>query len=707
MEQADTPLALKELGAHFGIRSQGHQEALGRRLKAMVRDGQLIRNRAREYCLLKRLDLITGVVQAHRDGYGFVRPDDGSADVFLSARQMRGVLDGDHVAVRLKGEDARGRDGHLVEVLKRGTTQIAGRLVVERGISYVVPDNPRLGSNLLIARKDRAGAQSGQLVQAEILAYPSPRSEAIGRVVAVLGDEDTPGVEAEMAILSFGLPHVFSTEIQTHMASLPRSVPAAAKRDRKDLRDLPLVTIDGADARDFDDAVYARPSGDGWQLTVAIADVSHYVVVNSDLDLEAQRRGTSVYFPNRVVPMLPEALSNGLCSLNPGVDRLCMVCQMQVSRQGKVGRSKFFPAVMRSHARLTYSGAEAILNGSDTSQRARKVRPWLDNLKGVYGALAKARGRRGAIDFDLPQFKMSFDGEGRVTGIAAYARKLTHRLIEECMIAANVEAARFLGRHRIPGLYRVHEGPEGEAVEELRLFLRSFGLALPPGPRVKPADITRIVRQIEGEPEAELVETVILRSMSQAIYQPKNIGHFGLALPAYAHFTSPIRRYPDLLVHRAIKWILEEGKPRRFAYGPTDMVSLGESCSRYERRADDAVRHVDDTLKCEFMQDKVGETYSGVVSGVTNFGLFVRLPELGIDGLVHVSSLPHDYYYFDPASYTLTGEHSARRYRLMDKLDVRVSRVDLSERKIDFQLADADSSEAPPERRRRGRRRGR
>ncbi len=691
LKEIGIPIGLKPLGKHFGMRTQSHLEDFERRLRAMVRDGQLIKNRAREYCLLDRLDLITGVAQAHRDGFGFLLPDEGGEDIYLSAREMHTVFDGDRCVVRVAGTDRRGRkEGRLVEILARGVSELVGKFRRERGIDFVVPDNPRLNA-VLIPRTGRGGANPGDWVKIEIVEFPTKRTEAIGKVVAVLGDDDSPFIRIDAALLSHGIPFEWPADVTAAVAKLKPTVPAKAKQDREDLRQLPLVTIDGADARDFDDAVYCEPlKKGGWRLIVAIADVAHYVGQNSALDEEAQARATSVYFPGRVIPMLPEVLSNGLCSLNPKVDRLCMACEMKVSPTGKVTGSRFFNGVMRSHQRLTYTEAFDILEQKKPSKRGGAIVDVLQDLRDLYHAFVAARRRRGALDFDLPAVKFILDDKGEIASVKPEIRVVTHKIIEECMIAANVEAARFLSKHRIPALYRVHEGPKEDKLEELKIFLATFGLKPRGGRDLTPKDINHVLTNVAGEPAAELIENVVLRSMTQAVYQPKNVGHFGLALTGYAHFTSPIRRYPDLLVHRAIKHILKTGNARRYGYSMGAMQSLGETCSRFERRADEAVWDVEEQLKCEYMSGHIGEQYEAVVSGVVGFGLFVRVTELGIDGLVHVTSLPHDYYHFDAGRHTLSGEKGGRVYQLMDKLSVRLAKVDVEERKIDFQLVDTE-----------------
>jgi ribonuclease R len=700
MEQAGQPLKLEALAPGFGIHTEQHRRALEARMRAMVRDGQLLRNRADEYCLTGHLDVVTGTVLAHRDGFGFLRPDDGSDDLYLAAREMQILWDGDRVAARTS-ETPRGREGHVVEILARGKVRIVGHFRRERGIDFVL-ESGESRTEVLIARGETHGAKPGDVVNVEILEYPSKRSHAIGRVIEIVGRKDQSGIDTDVAILAHGIPNEWPAEALAEARNWSAEVPEKAKEGREDLRGVPLVTIDGADAKDFDDAVYCEPQGDGWRLIVAIADVSYYVRPDSPLDKEARGRGTSVYFPDRVVPMLPEELSNGLCSLKPHVDRLCLVCEMQVTRAGEVTRSRFYDAVMRSAARLTYTEAASMLVAARPRGQPAEIKPALQHLNAVYEAFAAVRKRRGAIDFDLPETKIELDERGQVRSVRAVERLVTHKIIEECMIAANVESAKRINKGRIAGLYRVHEGPDEGKLEELVLFLRTFGHKLTPS-KVSPKEINRILASVSGKPEEELVETVVLRSMMQARYQPGNVGHFGLALGAYAHFTSPIRRYPDLLVHRAIKWLNEKRSAKGFRYGLEEMEQLGEHCSRTERRADEATREVAERLKCVYLKERVGETFEVVISSVVPFGLFVRLPEIQADGLVHVTALPRDYYHKDPTGTVLKGERSGREYRLTETLQVRLAGVNVEERKIDFVPAESDQQAPKPQRGRRGR----
>ena len=706
LRQRARPVPRKDLMKALGLPSHKQQEAMDNRLRAMVRDGQIILNRGNDYCLLDRLDVVVGRVIGHRDGYGFVVPDEGGDDLYLSPRQMREVIHGDRVAVRIKGYDNRGRpEGSLVEVLERNTSEVVGRYARESGVGFVVPDNPRVAHMVAIAPRRTAGAKPGEIVVAEIIEQPRKGAQPVGRITEVLGAADAPGIETETAIRAHGIPFRWPEPAVAEADALGSRVLAADKRGREDLRELPLVTIDGADAKDFDDAVFCERKGQGWRLVVAIADVSHYVAPASPLDEEARERGTSVYFPRRVVPMLPESLSNGLCSLNPRVDRLCMVCEMHVDVAGRITVSRFFEGLMRSHARLTYDEVAAAVVEGDAGARDRigKLLPHIEHLFEVYRSLAKARRARGAIDFDIPEVGFAFDRRGRIARVVPRHRNDAHRVIEECMIAANVEAARFLRKRRLPTLFRVHTGPEEESLEDLAAFLGAYGVKMPRRDRLEPKHYSQIVDQVRGRPDEALIETVLLRSLSRAVYTPDCKGHFGLALEEYAHFTSPIRRYPDLMVHRAIRHALRGRGSGGLPYDKAGMERLGVSCSAAERRADDATREALDWLKCEFMQSKIGEEFDALVTGVMDFGLFVQIPDLQIEGLVHVSSLGSDYFRRDPVRRSLVGERSGQSWQLSDSIRVRVARVDLDSRKIDFDPV-AESGTPPRQGRRRRKR---
>ncbi|MEZ5461572.1 ribonuclease R [Dokdonella sp.] len=677
------------VAAALGLRSEQDVDALTKRLAAMVRDGQLLQNRRGGYGVAEKLDLIPGVVLANAEGYGFLRPDEGGEDLYLSPAQMRTVLHGDRVLGSVVGVDRRGRrQGAIVEVLERRASRLVGRVIVEDGLVLVSPDDRRVHQDILIRPGNELGARAGQIVIAEISDPPTQHRGPMGRILAVLGERLTPSIIVEMAIASHNLPHEWPDTVTRQAAEVDPQVLDSEIKGRVDLRSMPLVTIDGEDARDFDDAVYAESNAQGSRLVVAIADVSHYVSVGSALDEEAYLRSTSVYFPGFVVPMLPETLSNGICSLNPKVDRLCMVCDMQVDRNGEVVSSKFYDAVMRSHARLTYTKVwEAVGEKlDDVRAELSDLMPRLECLHQLYKLLAKARQKRGSIDFESTEVKFRLAASGEVIQLGSEPRNDAHKLIEECMIAANVQAARFLLKKRIPAPYRVHEPPPASKFEDLLEFLREFKLKLPPAGEVKPSDFAALLKKIRDRPDVSLIESVILRSQSMAVYQPENTGHFGLALDAYAHFTSPIRRYPDLLVHRAIRYAINGGKPAEYEYSPTQMGSMSVHCSHNERRAQEAERDVDERYKCAWMEKHVGSEFDGVVSGVTSFGLFVELTESKINGLVHITQLPNDYYHFDPKRHLLKGERRGLSFRLGDQVRIQVLRASLEDRKIDFRL---------------------
>ena len=676
--------------------------ALAKRLTAMVRDGQLLLGRRGGYGPARKLDLIPGVVLANAEGYGFLRPDEGGDDLYLSPYQMRSVMHGDRVLASVVGVDRRGRrQGAIVEVLQRRSPRLVGRVVIDNGVTLVVPDDRRLHQDIMIVPGKEQGARSGQIVVVEITDPPTAYRGPLGAIRAVLGERLQPSLLVEMAIASHDLPHEWPPEVLRDAAQIEPEVTAAEREGRVDLRKLPLVTIDGADARDFDDAVYAEPKrGGGWRLVVAIADVSHYVRVGGALDKEAYARSTSTYFPGFVVPMLPETLSNGICSLNPKVERLCMVCDMQIDATGEVVKSKFYEAVMLSHARLTYDKVWQVigLEDADARHEVADVLPQLQNLHALYKAMAEQRRRRGAIDFETPEVKFRLDQTGEVQTVGAVVRNDAHKLIEECMIAANVQAALFLEKRKIPALYRAHEPPPAEKYEDLQQFLREFKLRMPSLEDVTPGDFADVLRKVQDRPERELIQSVLLRSQSMAAYQPDNRGHFGLALSAYAHFTSPIRRYPDLLVHRAIRYALLGGKPTAYDYTDAAMAAIAVHCSQRERRAEEAERDVDERFRCAWMAKHVGEEFDGIVTGVTSFGLFVELVESKVSGLVHISQLSNDYYHFDPVRHLLKGERTGLQFRLGDHLRVQVMRASLEDRKIDFRLASQQTkgASAPP-----------
>ncbi len=716
LEEVGHPMSEAELVKALEIDDPEDQRALGARLRAMVRDGQLVRNRRGIYGLASKMDLVRGRVVGHPDGFGFLVADEGGDDVFLSPREMRTVFHGDRVIARVVGVDRRGRrEGAIVDVLERNTQSLVGRYFDESGVGFVTPSNQRISQDVVIPPEHRGEARSGQMVVVEIVEQPGRRTQAIGRIVEVLGDHMAPGMEVEIALRSHDLPFEWPAAIEEEVAALPAGVGPDDLDGREDIRDLPLVTIDGEDSKDFDDAVFCERKGRGWRLIVAIADVSHYVDPWSALDEEARLRGNSVYFPQQVIPMLPEALSNDLCSIRPRVDRLCLACEISVTPAGNLRSYRFFAAVMHSHARLTYGQVARMIDEGPADEDEAAVHPHILELHALYGALRKARERRGAIDFERPETRIVFNEERKIERIVPVERNDAHRLIEECMIMANRAAAEFLLEHEIAALYRTHCEPMPDKLADLKTFLGELGLQLGGGSRPRPRDYARLLRTVADRPDRDLIETVLLRSLSQAVYSPENGGHFGLALEAYTHFTSPIRRYPDLVVHRAIHHLISGGAPGSFVYNAGDMEGMGNHCSMTERRADEATRSAVDWLKCEFMMDRIGEVFPGIVTGVTSFGLFVELKDIHVEGLVHVTALDNDYYHFDATGHRLRGERSGVEYRLADPIEVRVVRVDLDERKIDFALERGPeggreaggATKAKPPRKRGGRRRGR
>ena len=714
LESAARPMHESELANKLAI-NDDELVPFERRIRAMEREGQLMRNRKGALILPNKADLIACRVEGHPDGFGFARPEtsvgrDKSADIFLDNRQMEKALHGDRVLVRVTGTDRRGRpEGSIVEVTERANTDVVGRVFDEYGVRYVVPEDRRLHTRIVIAPASTGAATNGkrvrkprstepdvlpgQVVVAEILEQPGKRTLPVGRIKEVLGNYADPGMEIEIALRKHDLPFEFPKAVIDEAAKLPEEV--VVGRDlgkREDLRDIPLVTIDGETAKDFDDAVFAEalPKNKGWRLVVAIADVSHYVRPGSALDIEATARGNSVYFPRRVIPMLPEKLSNGLCSLNPDVDRLAMVCDAEITPEGDVVKYRFYPAVFRSRARLTYNQVWSWLSGElqPATPVHQALQPQLHTLYALFKALHAARFKRGAIDFDTVETQMRFNDKGKIEAIVPVIRNDAHRLIEECMLAANVCAADFLEKKKQPGLFRIHDTPAPAKLEALRDFMKEFGLGLEGGDSPTGKDYGKLLDQIRERPDFSLLQTILLRSMQQAIYSPDNIGHFGLSYEYYTHFTSPIRRYPDLLVHRAIKTALKFEKVQLPA-NEAAWEEIGLHCSATERRADEATRDVEAWLKCYYMQDRIGEVFDGTISGVTAFGAFVTLDQVYVEGLVHISELGTDYFHHDPIRHCLIGERTKQQYRVGDRLRVKLVRADLESNRIDFVPATA------------------
>ena len=678
--------SLAKLVKAFGLKTEGEEEGLRRRVRAMERDGQLMVNRRGMYAKVDEMELLPGRVQTHRDGFGFFIPDDGSDDIFLPARQVREVFTDDRVLVRITGTNYRGRsEGAIVEVLERNTHQVVGRFFEDGGLAFVSPDSKAITQDVIIPSGKNGGAKHGQFVVAEITSQPTKRRQATGQVIDILGDTITPGLEVELALRSHELPFEWPDEVLDESDEIPDQVVEADLEGRKDLRDLYFVTIDGEDAKDFDDAIYCEASKDGWTLYVAIADVSTYVEVGTALDTEAFTRGNSVYFPSKVIPMLPEKLSNGLCSLKPNVDRLAMVCEMKVDKQGMRTDYEFYPAVIHSHARLTYTFVAHTLD-DNSSAKDKDLLKHLQEFERLFNKLLLRRQERGAIEFETAETQIVFDDNGKIDKIVPRQRNVAHRMIEEAMLLANVSAADYLESNAIAALYRNHERPEEAKLLALRDFLKLFGLKLPGGNEPDPAHYSDLIAQVGKRADAHLLQTVLLRSMRQANYAPENKGHFGLAYESYTQFTSPIRRYPDLLVHRAIKHLLTGKVVNKFIYDIEMMEDISGHCSLTERRADLATRDATDWLKCEFMLDKVGQELDGIITDVTSFGVFVELKDVYVQGLVHITALKNDYYHFDATHHLLRGKSSGKCYQLGDMMKVMVARVDLDRRQIDFDL---------------------
>lgn len=703
------PIAFKRLAKNLDLEQASQRKALKNRLGAMVRDGQLVVDRRNVYAIASRMELLTGKISAHQDGYGFLLQEGDGEDVFLTRRQMRQVFHGDVARVRIRGKDRRGRiEGEIVEVIERNTTQLVGRYYVENNHGLLDPLNSRVNHEVMLSsqstRSLRQQLQEGQIVVAQIVEQPGIHGLVVAEVIEILGDHLTPGLEVEIALRNNDIPVDWSDDVIEFVDKMPIEVREEDKRDRFDLTELPFVTIDGEDARDFDDAIYCEPKDSGgWRLYVAISDVSHYVQVGSELDQAAYGRGTSVYFPQYVVPMLPEKLSNGLCSLNPKVERLVVVCEMTISTKGRISSYQFYEGVIHSQARLTYTEVARVINRREAINPDREafafIVPHLDELDNLYKTLLRARRQRGAIDFDTTELQFKFDPDGRVQAIQPSVRNNAHKIIEECMLCANVCAARFITRHEKPGLYRVHEPPEVEKVENLAEFLARFGIAMKYENNVTPADYQSIVEQLRARKNGRVLQMSLLRSMNQAVYQMQNKGHFGLGYAEYTHFTSPIRRYPDLLTHRLIKSVihgrqaskvaLRIGKAKQqefYPYEPADILAFGENTSFTERRAEAAVYEVLEWIKCDYISDRVGDILEGIITAVTRFGFFVELNDIFVEGLVHISTLVGDYYHYDQPTQCLIGERSQLVYAMGDSVQVQISRVDVDERKIDFEM---------------------
>ena len=688
LERAAVPCTVKILAQHLRLQGKSERAALERTLRHLVNKGRLVKSRANRYGLAAKMDVVAGTVLAHPDGYAFVKPDQGGEDVYVNRRDARRVLHLDRVQISVTGVDERGRrKGHVIEILERANHEIVGRYFRESGVGFVVPENRKINQDILLP-EDKRRAEDGQMVVVKIDKQPDGHSQPLGRIVEVLGDHKAPGMEIEIAIRSHQLPHEWPDNLLAAVNKIPSKVRPQDLEGRKDLRDQPFVTIDGEDARDFDDAVFCRKRSTGFTLFVAIADVSHYVQLGTALDNEAYERGTSVYFPNFVVPMLPEALSNGICSLNPEVDRLVLVCEMSFDNDGQCKRSKFYEAVIHSHARLTYNEVgdwlehetDGYLGDKQGQVDTKNIKPLVE----LYHLLDARRRQRGALEVETVEPLFIFNEDKKIESVEARQRNDAHKIIEECMIAANVAAAETLSESEYPAIYRNHDKPDSEKLEALRQFLVDLGLPAKFSEPPTPESVALVLKMARERPDREMIETTILRSLKLATYSAENNGHFGLALASYCHFTSPIRRYPDLVVHRALK--NKRARKRSAPVAKEDLGEVADWCSLTERRAEEASRDVIAWLKCEFMQDKIGDAFEGYISGVTNFGVFVTLREIFVEGLIHVTALPQDYYHYDEIRHTLTGERSRHAYKIGESLTVTLTGVSLAERKIDFEL---------------------
>ena len=684
LRNADKPLSFPQLLKVLSIRSEDDKEGMRRRVKAMLRDGQLSDTKKGQLLPVDQASLVRGRVQGNKEGFGFLIPEEGGDDLFLSRFQMALVLPGDIVLARAFSGRSGKSEGEIVEIVERNTSTCVARYWDDKGTHFLEPVDKAIAQDFMLHEDCEHDAKPGDYVLVEMVHQPSKRAPGVANIIRILGDEQTPGIEIQLAAHTYDLPFEWSDEVLKEAEAIPESVSDSEREGRNDYRASPFVTIDGIDAKDFDDAVYCKPCDDGgWMLYVAIADVAHYVKPGSALDKEAFERGNSVYFPTLVIPMLPERLSNGICSLKPKVDRLAMVAEMRINEQGEVLSSSLHEGVIHSHARITYREAMDALN-DDT--RSHAMINELEQLRDVYDVLLKKRQERGAIEFELPAPSFSFDDRGKISGVGVTHRCDTHRMIEESMLAANVSVAKWLEKNEPEVLYRVHEGPNPEKLVNVRSFLSSFGLSLKGGEEPEPKAYGEVLHEIADRPEAHLVQVVLLRSLKQAIYTPDNAGHFGLAYDTYSHFTSPIRRYPDLLIHRAIKSLLRQ-EPKHYPYDEATLLSHGEHCSQTERRADYATRDAMDRLQCEFMEKHVGEDFKARIADVTRFGVFIECDDNYVKGLVHVTVLGKDFFEFEPEQYRLVGRKSGKVYRLGDGITVRLARVSVEDRQMDFVLA--------------------
>jgi ribonuclease R len=696
-ENPAEPVQFSEIMRFFGVAKAGRAK-LKTFMDKLVDDGELLAIKGNRYTVSGDKVAITGKLSTHRDGYGFVTPDGGGDDIFVPARFLRENLHGDRVEVRITSCRRDGkREGRIVRTLERGQKRVVGRYEQGENIGRVIPDESRITHDILIHPRGSGTALSGQVVVAEITAYPSGQRSAEGRIIEVLGWPDQADVEALTILRKHDLPDRFPEDALAAAASVPGVIHADDLKGRIDLRERVTVTIDGENARDFDDAVSVQKEGRGAiRLWVSIADVSHYVRPGSPLDREAYLRGTSVYFPDRCIPMLPEELSNGICSLNPYLDRLTVTAEILFDKAGAIMESSFYPSIIRSSARLTYTAVKKILSDNDP-QLTDTYSALLEDLKLMETlalCLMEKRKKRGSIDFDLPEPEIILDLQGETLAIIRAERNLAHRIIEEFMLAANEAVASFIEARNIPSLYRVHEPPDPLKIHDFREFIYNFGYEFSmTGDKIRPGEFQRLLEQAEGKPEERMINEVLLRCMKQARYSAENLGHFGLSASCYTHFTSPIRRYPDLVVHRilkeAIKGKLKEREIQRL--GDT-LPEIAAHSSRRERVAMDAEREIVELKKMQFMQDKVGEEFDGFITGIMPHGFFVELIDLFVEGLVHVSMLPRDFYQYIEKQHALFGENSRRFFRIGDKVRVKLVNVSLEKKQMDFTLAQTAES---------------
>lgn len=688
LQKSRRPRKFQEIAIALKITDPLAQNALLECIKHMQQSGQIIINRRDGYVLVDKTELYQGKVIGHADGYGFLNVEDSEEDLYLSAKQMRSLLHGDYIVACLAGIDKRGRkQGALVEILQRANQRIIGRYSVESGVAIVSPNNRQIHQSILLSKSELdSDITSGQYVAVEIIRQPDKHTQPVGKIIEILGQHASADIAVEISMRSHGIVDAWPHEVDKEVLMLQDCITEKEIGNREDIRHLPLITIDGQNAKDFDDAVYCRPHGQGWLLLVAIADVSHYVHVGTTLDKEAFNRGNSVYFPRFVVPMLPEILSNGLCSLQPKTDRLCMVCELHIDQSGVVIESRFFEGIMHSASRMTYDKVASILFDRDATltKRYAYIVPELEKLYKLSQLLNKHRKEIGAVDFRYIEPHFDFDAQDHVINIHGIERNDAHRLIEEFMLVANIAAAELLLSNQIPVPYRVHDKPKQEKLNALNVFLGEMGLQLgAKKPVIK--DYANLIERVKDRENYHLIATLLLRSMQLAVYSDKNIGHFGLGFSVYTHFTSPIRRYADLVVHRAVRHLIRKKPPSGFYYTSEEIPNIATHCSKTDRRAEEASREVIQWYKCDFMQNKIGEHYDGTISGVTAFGIFVEL-DIHVEGLIHVTTLQKDYYHFDANSHCLRGERTGKIFLLGNRVRVEIMRVDMEGKKIDFRF---------------------